>query len=120
MHLMQVAPQAARARFKLTQEQYESPEELLEAACRGRGWLLSGGRVDTDRGLGADSGRIPRRQGGEDQRWKRRLRGGRSMRETKEAKLERLTQTGKCPVGQRPGAWPAWTRWAGGRWRGRW
>ena len=49
MHLMQVAPQAARARFKLTQEQYESPEELLEAACRGRGWLLSGGRVDTDR-----------------------------------------------------------------------
>ena len=49
MHLMQVAPQAARARFKLTREQYESPEELLEAACRGRGWLLSGGRVDTDR-----------------------------------------------------------------------
>ena len=48
-HLMQVSPEAARARFKLTQEQYATPEELMEAACRGRGWLLSGGRVDTDR-----------------------------------------------------------------------
>ena len=25
-------------------------DTLLEAACRGRGWLLSGGRLDTERG----------------------------------------------------------------------
>ena len=44
-------PEATAKRFKL-----ELPEgtqamahELLEAACRGRGWLLSGGRVDVDR-----------------------------------------------------------------------
>ena len=27
-----------------------APEELVELACRGRGWLLSGGRVDSERG----------------------------------------------------------------------
>ena len=47
--LMEVAPAAAKARFKLTQDSYESTEELMEAACKGRGWLLSGGRFDTDR-----------------------------------------------------------------------
>ena len=26
-----------------------APHTLLEAACRGRGWLISGGRPDTDR-----------------------------------------------------------------------
>ena len=28
---------------------YATKEELMESACRGRGWLLSGGRYDTDR-----------------------------------------------------------------------
>ena len=47
--LMEVAPAAARSRFKLAEESYATQEELMEAACRGRGWLLSGGRYDTDR-----------------------------------------------------------------------
>ncbi len=47
--LMEVAPAAARNRFKLAEERYATAEELMEAACRGRGWLLSGGRYDTDR-----------------------------------------------------------------------
>lgn len=47
--LMEVAPAAARSRFKLTEEHYATPKELMEAACRGRGWLLSGGRYDSDR-----------------------------------------------------------------------
>lgn len=47
--LMERAPQAARARFKLGEDDFEAPEALMEAACRGRGWLLSGGRYDTDR-----------------------------------------------------------------------
>ena len=47
--LMEVAPAAAKNRFKLTADSYETPEELMEAACKGRGWLLSGGRFDTDR-----------------------------------------------------------------------
>ena len=47
--LMERAPQAARARFKLGEGDFETPEALMEAACRGRGWLLSGGRYDTDR-----------------------------------------------------------------------
>ena len=46
---MEVAPAAARSRFKLAEESYATKEELMEAACRGRGWLLSGGRYDTDR-----------------------------------------------------------------------
>ncbi len=46
--LMEVAPAAAVARFKLTEENMQEPT-LLEAACKGRGWLLSGGRFDTDR-----------------------------------------------------------------------
>lgn len=47
--LMARAPQAARARFKLGEGEFETPEALMEAACRGRGWLLSGGRYDIDR-----------------------------------------------------------------------
>ena len=47
--LMQIAPDAARARFKLSAEDGAAPHELLEDACRGRGWLLSGGRCDLDR-----------------------------------------------------------------------
>ena len=49
--LYRLAPEAAAARFKLKLEPETAPEPhvLLEAACRGRGWLLSGGRLDTDR-----------------------------------------------------------------------
>lgn len=48
-HLMAIAPAAAKARFRIADGAYENADELLEATCRGRGWLLSGGRVDTDR-----------------------------------------------------------------------
>ena len=44
-HLMAIAPEETAARFKLAAD----CEDYLEAACRGRGWLLTGGRVDTDR-----------------------------------------------------------------------
>ncbi len=48
--LMAIAPDATRARFKLAEGLEEAlPEELVDAACRGRGWLLSGGRADTQR-----------------------------------------------------------------------
>ena len=47
--LLERAPEAAKARFKLGEGGYDAPEELMEAACKGRGWLLSGGRFDTDR-----------------------------------------------------------------------
>ena len=48
-HLIAIAPEAAKARFKIADGAYETAYQLLEAACRGRGWLLSGGRMDTDR-----------------------------------------------------------------------
>ncbi len=47
--LMEIAPEATRARFKLP-EALEEDDCWLYAACRGRGWILSGGRLDTDRG----------------------------------------------------------------------
>ncbi len=47
--LMRLAPESTMARFKIGSAEYDNPEELLEAACRGRGWLLSGGRFDFDR-----------------------------------------------------------------------
>jgi len=47
--LMELRPELVRARFKLPDDIFEHPEKLLEAACRGRGWLLSGGRFDTER-----------------------------------------------------------------------
>ena len=47
--LLDVAPAQTEARFKLTPERIAQTECLLEAACLGRGWLLSGGRYDTDR-----------------------------------------------------------------------
>lgn len=40
---------AVARRFKLPEGVEPLPHALLEAACRGRGWLLSGGRPDTDR-----------------------------------------------------------------------
>ena len=50
LHLLSLNPSAAQARFKLDATEYPDPQTALEAACRGRGWLLSGGRADTDRG----------------------------------------------------------------------
>ena len=50
MHLMNIRPDAARARFKLAEDiEINDPQIAVEAACRGRGWLISGGRPDTDR-----------------------------------------------------------------------
>lgn len=42
-------PDAVDARFRLKGERAQGVA-LLEAACRGRGWLLPGGVADTDRG----------------------------------------------------------------------
>lgn len=48
--LMAIDEAAARARFKLHDIALDAPgHELLEAACKGRGWLLSQGRFDTER-----------------------------------------------------------------------
>lgn len=47
--LYQINPAAVRSRFKLPEDVEPAPHALMEAACRGRGWLLSGGRFDTDR-----------------------------------------------------------------------
>ena len=42
-------PGAVQSRFKVAGDTDPTPHALLEAACKGRGWLLSGGRYDTDR-----------------------------------------------------------------------
>ena len=47
--LRELNPGALAARYKLPEDVSGEPHALLEAACRGRGWLLSGGRYDTDR-----------------------------------------------------------------------
>lgn len=48
--LLVISPAQAIARFKLPANAGELPPEmLLESACKGRGWLLSGGRLDTER-----------------------------------------------------------------------
>lgn len=47
--LYEIDPEAVTRRFKLSLDSDNTPHALLEAACRGRGWLLSGGRFDTDR-----------------------------------------------------------------------
>ena len=50
LHLLTLKPEAATTRFKLsTDEDLTDPQLAVEAACRGRGWLISGGRPDTDR-----------------------------------------------------------------------
>ena len=49
-HLYAIDPEAVQKRFKLPEDVEAAPHALLEAACRGRGWLQSGGRLDTDRG----------------------------------------------------------------------
>lgn len=48
-YLKENYPDQTMARFKL-KELSGDGEALLEAACRGRGWLMSGGRCDTERG----------------------------------------------------------------------
>ena len=50
LHLLSLNPPAAQARFKLAEAEYPDPQTALEAACMGRGWILSGSRPDTDRG----------------------------------------------------------------------
>lgn len=44
-----IDPAALAARYKLPGDCGGAPHELLEAACKGRGWLLAGGRYDTAR-----------------------------------------------------------------------
>ena len=44
-----INPDALAARYKLPEDCGDAPHALLEGACRGRGWLLSGGRCDTAR-----------------------------------------------------------------------
>ncbi len=49
--LLLISPASASARFKLPEgARALSEQELLEAACLGRGWLMSGGRPDVTRG----------------------------------------------------------------------
>ena len=47
--LHELDPKALATRYKLPEDCGDAPHELLEAACKGRGWLQSGGRYDTDR-----------------------------------------------------------------------
>lgn len=47
--LYSLNPAATQARFKLSEQPDTQPHELMEDACRGRGWLLTGGRYDIDR-----------------------------------------------------------------------
>jgi ribosome biogenesis GTPase A len=50
-HVLSISPAAAAARFKLPDGAQDLlPPQLLEAACHGRGWLMSGGRADEARG----------------------------------------------------------------------
>ena len=51
MHLMELRPAPVRARFKLAEDVvFEDYQTAVETACASRGWLISGGRPDTDRG----------------------------------------------------------------------
>lgn len=48
--LMRLRPAPVRARFKLPEDfETDDPQTAVEVACRGRGWLISGGRPDGDR-----------------------------------------------------------------------
>lgn len=50
LHLTELRPEAVQARFKLPADQeFSDPQTFVEAVCRARGWLISGGRPDTDR-----------------------------------------------------------------------
>ena len=48
-YLMEIKPEAAVTRFKMKDTSVRGAA-LLEEACRGRGWLMPGGVMDTDRG----------------------------------------------------------------------
>ena len=48
-HLIEDKPEATIQRFKIKNAQARDVE-LLNEACRGRGWLMPGGVLDTDRG----------------------------------------------------------------------
>jgi len=48
--LMRVSSHSARDRFHISGDAIEGQNNLLEAACAGRGFLLPGGRFDTARG----------------------------------------------------------------------
>ena len=51
MHLLELRPAPVRARFKLAEDVvFEDYQTAVEATCQSRGWLISGGRPDTDRG----------------------------------------------------------------------
>ena len=50
LHLLELRPESVRTRFKLSADEIiDDPQLAVEAACRSRGWLISGGRPDTDR-----------------------------------------------------------------------
>jgi len=50
LHLLSIRPDAVRSRFKLPADaNFDDVQLVVEAACRGRGWLISGGRPDFDR-----------------------------------------------------------------------
>ena len=50
LHLLSLRPAPVCARFKLPEgADFAEPQLALEAACRGRGWLISGGRPDVER-----------------------------------------------------------------------
>jgi len=51
MHLMELRPAPVRARFKIPEDVvFEDYQTAVESVCASRGWLISGGRPDTDRG----------------------------------------------------------------------
>ena len=50
LHLLARKPAAVAARFKIPEgEAFDDVQLVVEAACKGRGWIISGGRPDTDR-----------------------------------------------------------------------
>ena len=49
LHLLKIRPESVRSRFKLPEENFDDPQIVIEAACKARGWLISGGRPDVDR-----------------------------------------------------------------------
>lgn len=48
--LMRICPEALTARYKKLDPEQNIPELLLEGVCRSRGFILSGGVFDTERG----------------------------------------------------------------------
>ena len=47
--LMQICPEQLTARYKKLTADMKTPEELLDGVCRSRGFILSGGVLDTER-----------------------------------------------------------------------